>query len=343
MAQRFDAASAKITGDAVVAADPVDFYVAQSQARFSVSSTGVLVYSPGGAAAHAQLTWFDRSGKPLGTLGPPGDVFWPAISPDGKTVAVYRTDAQNVYDVWLHDSTRDSAYRLTAHPKGTSMFPLWSPDGAYVSYFSDWQPPGKLYRKAASGAGGEEVLLAPEPPMRADDWSRDGRYLVGETGRAVASGNLWVLPLSGDGKPRQLLHSEFRETQARISPDSRWVAYATDRTTRNEVYVTSFPTAGAQTQISTAGGRFPVWSADGKELFYLAPDGSLMAVPVKPGSAFEAGVAKRLFGVHLAGFASNTSRFDVSKDGRFLIPVELGGSEPQSMIAVVNWTAGLKQ
>jgi len=178
--------------------------------------------------------------------------------------------------------------------------------------------------------------------MRADDWSPDGSYLMGETGRG-AGDNLWVMPLSGSAKPYQFLHSEFREIQARISPDSRWVAYVSDRTGREEVYVTSFPTAGSQTQISTTGGRFPTWSRDGRELFYLAPDRSLMAVSVKSAASFEAGIAKRLFEVPFANYGANTSRFDVSRDGRFLMPVELDNGAKLSTIAVVNWTAGLKK
>ena len=142
-----------------------------------------------------------------------------------------------------------------------------------------------------------------------------------------------MLPLSGDRKQYQFLHSEFRELQARISPDSRWVAYVSDRTGRREVYVTSFPVASAQTQISTNGGGFPVWSRDGRELFYLSADRSLMAVAVTAGNPFEAGIAKPLFDVRFSAFTSNTSRFDVAKDGRFLIPVEQQAASPLSCIA----------
>jgi Tol biopolymer transport system component len=151
------------------------------------------------------------------------------------------------------------------------------------------------------------------------------------------------MPVSSDAKPYQLLRSEFHEIQARISMDSHWVAYVSDRTGRPEVYVTSFPVSGAQTQISTAGGRFPAWSRDGRELYYLAPDRNLMAVGVKAAATFEAGIAKRLFQVNLFQFDLNTSRFDVSSDGRFLIPVALDIEAKQSMIAVVNWTAALKR
>jgi Tol biopolymer transport system component len=345
MAAPFDRAAAQVTGDAFPVAENIDHSTSSytGQGQFSVSNNGVLVYSTGRSAGAIQLTWFDRSGKSLGTVGPPGEVNWPGLSPDDKTVAVFRDDPQTgISDVWLHDLVRNSSYRLTSHPKGISMFPLWSPDGAYVAYSSTWEGTSKEYRKAASGAGGEELLYAPQPSVRADDWSRDGRYLVGEGGDTSGVGNLWVFPLFGDRKQYRFLHSEFHERHARISPDSRWLAYATDRTGRDEVYVTSFPTAGAQTQVSTEGGTFPFWSRDGKELFYLSPSRQLMAAGVKLGREITAEIPKALFEVHYASSSGNTSRLDVSKDGRFLIPVEHDTST-QSMVVVVNWTAALKR
>jgi Tol biopolymer transport system component len=346
MALPFNAATAQVSGDAVPMTEQVDVYASTylSRALLSVSRNGVLVYSTGGSSGAIQLTWFDRSGRPLGTVGAPGQVNWPGISPDDKTVAAYRDDPQTgVSDVWLYDLPRGSSYRLTSHSKGVSHFPLWSPDGAYVAYDSDWEGSGKLYRKAASGAGADEVLYASDPPMRADDWSRDGRYVIGEMGTAVGGGNLWIFPLFGDRKQYQFLRSEFHEGLARISPDSRWMAYVSDRTGRNEVYVTSFPTAGAQTQISTDGGSFPAWSRDGKELFYLVRGRQLMAVAIKAGSQIEAGIPKPLFEVRFASSGANTSRLDVSKDGRFLIPVETESPGTQSLVVVTNWTAAMKR
>jgi hypothetical protein len=344
MAQPFDADSARTTGDSIPIAEQVDSSVGGQMGLFSVSQNGILVYSTGRTFAEAQLTWFDRSGKALEKVGPAGDLAWPVISPDGKTVAVGRLDVQTgIQDVWLHDLARGSSYRLTSYPNGSSQFPIWSPDGLYVGYYRTASVPNGLYRRAASGAGVEEVLYESNPPMRPDDWSRDGRYLIGETGRNARGGNLWVMPVSSDAKPYQFLRSEFREIQARISPDSHWVAYVSDRTGHKEVYVTSFPVSGAQTRISTAGGVAPVWSRDGRELYYVAPERDLMAVTVKAAASLEAGTPRLLFQVNLFRFDSNTSRFDVSKDGRFLIPVALDIEAKQSMIAVVNWTAALKR
>jgi hypothetical protein len=181
----------------------------------------------------------------------------------------------------------------------------------------NWEGTYKTYRKAASGAGTGEVLYPPS--TRADDWSSDGRYLI----QKGSTGGLWVAPLFGDRQRSesdrrrhsaafQFLPSELHKIQARISPDSRWLAYVTDRTGRNEVYVTSFPTAGAQTQISTGGGTLPAWSPDGKELFFLGPDRKLMAAAVKAGSRLEPGIPKPLLEVRFSASAPNTPRFDVS-------------------------------
>jgi dipeptidyl aminopeptidase/acylaminoacyl peptidase len=218
MAQPFNAATAQTTGDAIPLAEHLDAYPYSYLTRglFSVSGNGVLVYSSGGAGTSTQLTWFDRSGKPLGTVGPPGDVNWPTLSPDEKTVAVFRNNPQTGgSDVWLHDVSRGSSGRLTSHPRATNYFPVWSPDGAYVAYDSNWEGTFKTYRQAASGAGSEEVLCPAS--MRADDWSRDGRYLI------LEGIGLWVQPLFGDGQRFQFLPSEFRVIQGRISPDSHWL------------------------------------------------------------------------------------------------------------------------
>jgi len=153
MTQPFDPVTSQTAGEAVPLGQRVDSYPAayQSRALFSVSRNGVLVYSSGGGGG-TQLTWFERSGKPLGTVGPPGEVNWPSISPDGKTVATFRNDPQTgVSDIWLHDLARSSSYRLTSHPKGASYFPMWSGDGSFVGFGSDWEGTTKLYRKGHRG------------------------------------------------------------------------------------------------------------------------------------------------------------------------------------------------
>jgi hypothetical protein len=183
-----------------------------------------------------------------------------------------------------------------------------------------------------------------DPPRstRVDDWSRDGRYLIeGLINTGKTKGDIWVLPLFGDRKPFPYLQTEFNEQLARLSPNGQLLAYTSDESKRNEVYVQTFPTPGGKWQISTNGGSRSVWSRDGKELFFLGADGKMMAVEIKPGTKFEAGLPKPLFDVRFPGgpFAS----YDVSPDSRFLIPIPVEQTANAPMTVVVNWTAALKK
>jgi Tol biopolymer transport system component/predicted Ser/Thr protein kinase len=344
MTQPFDAGKLQTTGDAVPIAEQVDSARVADQNQFSTSQNGVLVYASGGRGGNLQLTWFDRSGKATGTLGAPGVMRFPAISPDGNTVAVDRDDTQTgIYDIWLHDLARGAASRFTFGPTANE-FPAWSPDGSHIAFFSLRDGVGRPYQKATSGTARDEVLSRPlgEPPglTLVSDWSRDGRYIILAVFTPRTKADVWVMPTFGDRKPFPYLQTEFTEGNARLSPNGQWLAYTSDETKRNEIYVQTFPTPGGKWQVSTNGGERPVWSRDGKELYFIGADGKMMAVEVKAGAKFEAGLPKPLFDSH---FPSGLSRFDVSKDGRFLMPVQLEQSANAPMTVVVNWTAGLKK
>jgi hypothetical protein len=157
--------------------------------------------------------------------------------------------------------------------------------------------------------------------------------------------DIWVLPFNpdkpGDGKAFPYLITEFAEGYGRISPDGRWLAYTSDETKRNEIYVQSFPTPGGKLPVSTNGGERSIWSRDGKELYFVSLDGKMMAAKVKAGSQFEAGVPKPLFNVRLP--RGIDSWFDVTKDGRFLIPVQVEQAAKAPITVVINWQAGLKK
>ncbi len=197
-----------------------------------------------------------------------------------------------------------------------------------------------MYQKASSGAGGEQVLLKSPLLKYPGDWSRDGRFLIYEQIDPKTKNDIWILPLSGDQKPFPYLQSQFTERWPKLSPDGRWLAYTSDETGRNEVYVQTFPAPGSKYQVSANGGGRPVWSRDGKELFYLAEDRKLMAVEVTTGSRFEAGAPKSLFEVR----TGPTSRYDVSPDGRrFLVISAQDAASAQPMTVVVNWHAGVKK
>ena len=341
MAQPFDADRLGATGDPVPIAEQVDYVNAIARGYFSASQNGVLAYSSGGGGANSQLTWIDRSGKPTGTLGEPGPVQWASISPDGKAVATDRLDrASGYYDIWLRDLTRGTASRFTFNSK-TNEFPVWSPDGARIAYHSTRSAPGAIYQKTTSGAAQDEVLDQGAPNKRADDWSRDGRYIILETAAGGKTrGDIWVLPLFGDRKPFPYLQTEFNERSAKLSPNGQWLAYASDETKQYEIYVQTFPSPGGKWQVSTNGGTSPVWSRDGKELFFIGADQKLMVIEVKGGAKFEASVPSPLFDTHLSTINPG---YDVSKDGRFLMPVAIEQATTPPMTVVINWNAGMKQ
>ena len=344
MAQPFDAGKVQTTGDAIPIVEQVDSVGGRdAQNQFSISQNGILAYTSGSVGGDFQLTWFDRSGKADGTLGPANVISWGAISPDGKTVAAERV-TQGVADIWLHDLARGTASRLTFGPRA-NQFPVWSPDGSHIAFNSARDGVAHPFQKSASGTGREETLSKPvgEPPTntRVEDWSRDGRYLIlSSFGDPRTKNDVWVMPAFGDRKPFPYLRTEFVERYARLSPDGHWLAYTSDESTRDEIYVQSFPAPGGKWQISTNGGDRPVWSRDGRELYFVSRDGKMMAAEVKSGSKFESGVPKPLFDVRLQ--SGGNGSYDVGKDGRFLIPVrEETASVP--MTVVVNWIAGLRK
>jgi eukaryotic-like serine/threonine-protein kinase len=337
MAQTLDASQLELKGDPAP--------IAEQLTSFDVSANGILAYIEGNASL-MQLTWFDRQGKVLGTLGEPGvNAAWPAISPDGSAVVVPRDEAGGT-DLWLYNLARGTRSRLTFDGK-LNIEPVWSPDGSHIAFLSardggDWN----IYQKPVNGIGQDEALDKNPPNIKGPrDWSRDGKYLI--EGAEPDRFSIWVLPLSpgqagGDRKRLPYLHDQFNEVGPRLSPNGQWLAYASDETGRFEIYVQTFPKLGGKWPVSINGGMVPVWSRDGKELYFIGADGKLMAVDVKggPGGSFEAGTPKALFDPHFGG--AETDRFDVSKDGRFLVPavVEQSGAP---ITIVVNWAAGLNK
>jgi dipeptidyl aminopeptidase/acylaminoacyl peptidase len=337
MAQTFDAARMELKGDPAP--------IVQQVANFTVSSNGVLAYT--GGEAPLQLTWFDRQGKVLGALGAPGLEQRPVISPDGSTVAVARDEAAGT-DLWLYNVARGTRSRLTFDGKGNA-YPAWSPDGSHIAFLSTRDGGENIYQKAVNGIGQDQPLDKSPANVKVPlDWSRDGRYLIeGILFDAKAKFTIWVLPLSpeqagGDLKPFPYLSENFDEIGATLSPNGQWLAYASDETKRYEIYVQTFPRPGGKWPVSINGGTRPIWSRDGKELYFIAPDGKLMAVDVKSGTggSFEAGAPKALFDSHIGG--DQFTWFDVAKDGRFLIPT-VAEQSGAPITVVVNWTAGLNK
>jgi Tol biopolymer transport system component len=277
MAQPFDAGKRQTTGEPVPIAENLDFINA-FEGLFSVSQNGVLAYLSSPSGGHAQLGWFDRGGRPLGTVGEPSELLTPSISPDGSTLAVSRYDRPTTTtDIWLHNLARGTASRFTFGP-AQNLFPIWSPYGRQIVSASYRDSAWGLYLKPTIAAGKEVLLLKWPSQIFPFDWSRDGRSIIYRQGDTHAKSGIWVLPLSGDspplpGKPFPFLQTEFNEREAKLSRDGKWLAYTSDETGRNEVYVQTFPSLGGKSQVSTGGGSRPVWSRDGRELFYIGGSG----------------------------------------------------------------------
>jgi WD40 repeat protein len=228
MAQPFDAGRLEVEGDAVPVAEQVGAFNSAVGAFFSVSPTGALAYRTGVAAVggNLRLTWFDRQGKVLSTEGDLGQHNSPALSPDGTQVAFTRREnggAGNP-DVWLLDVARGTSTRFTFHP-AADVAPVWSPDGSHIVFASERDGPLNLYQKVSSGAGNEETLFQSADPKTPTDWSPNGRFLLFTNTDPKTGPDIWVLPMMGARKPEPYLKTEFSESDARFSPDGRFVAY----------------------------------------------------------------------------------------------------------------------
>jgi dipeptidyl aminopeptidase/acylaminoacyl peptidase len=348
LAQPFDVERLETTGDSFPVVEQIPYAPGTRYAEMSVSENGVLAYRSGSNLNH-ELVWCDRRGKVLLRSGAPGEYQNLELSPDGKQVALAHNDPQTeTADIWLLDLSRDISTPLTFDP-ALDVRPIWSPEGRQIIFGANRGGAVGIYRKGVSGVDKEELLLKGTEVMNPTCWSRDGRFIVNSQRGLKTQMDLWILPLAGDRQPREYLTSDFSEVQGRLSPDGRWLAYISNESGRYEVYVQPFPAApGKRTQVSKGGGTHPRWRNDGKELFYLAADGQLMAVAVKAESRFEAGAATELF--ELRGFGTTSAPasarypYDVTADGqRFIILKQVEDASTQNITVVLNWTAALKR
>lgn len=332
-AQRFDAGRGQLFGEPVMLAQAVGVDQSTLAGSFSVSPAGAIAWRSGGGADRRQLLWFNRSGQNVGAFGGPDEfnTRYPEFSPDGKRVAVARGPLGSS-DIWIEEGTRASRFTFG---QGSSHYTIWSPDGARVVFSSIRKGDADLYQKPANGSGSEEVLLHSADGKRPNSWSPDGRFILYES--SLNNGDLMALPLTGDRKPFPFLSTPFNEQQGVFSPDGKWVAYQSDESGRDETYVRPFPGPGGQWQISTGGGTSPRWRADGKELYYVAPDDKLMAVPVvTQGAALAPGTPAALFQTHTPPRALRP-QYDVSRDGRFLIETEKETATTEPIHLLQNW------
>ncbi len=340
LAQTLDLDREELTGDPITVADTMAFDNGARAAAFSVSTSGVLAYRAGGASKR-QLTWFDRSGKVLGTLGPPDQnyLLTPRVSPDGRRAVAFREIQEN-RDVWIFEAGRLIRFTFDL---ARDQYPIWSPDGKTIVFDSDRNGHRNLYRKGADKAGTEELLLETDGDKGVNDISPDGRYLIYVTPTNPDTGaDLWVQPLFGnERKPWAFLQTKFNERQAQFSPDGEWIAYQSNESGTQEIYIRPFPKSGGQWQVSTSGGIQPRWRRDGKEVFYVSPEGKLMAAPVDTkGGVPQIGPSVALFQTRIWGGGTNSTnnqQYDVAPDNRFLMNVTTEDAIGQPITLLLNW------
>jgi Tol biopolymer transport system component len=349
MAQPFDLKSLRTSGGAEPIAEGVQrFFDLVSVGAFSASSSGLLAYQTGTGAGLKQLTWFDRAGKPIKTLGDRRAFFSIELSPDGRNLVASAPDTLGNYDLWLFDVERGLATRFTSDPGG-EYYGVWSPDGRSVILNSTRKGHYDLFRGPANSAGSEGVLYASDRSKVPTSWSPDGKSLLYFTGGGRHE--IFLLPLtperSGESlKPEPLLKTGFNELFGQFSPDGRWVLYSSDVSGQSEIYVTPLSRPSERHQISTNGGGRPRWRRDGKELYYIALDGKLMAAETRIGeNNIEAGPTHALLTITGSSPASAAGYpYEISADGqRILTSVPAGDRAIQPVTLVQNWTGALKK
>jgi Tol biopolymer transport system component len=352
LAHRFDPITLQLSGDAI----PVAEQVASDGPGpgFSVSANGTLEYRTGLNSSSLSLTWLDRTGKTVETVGLPGRYQGPDLSPGGTQIAIHRHDGTGG-DLWAVELPGGKASRLTFDASREHISPLWSPDGSRVIFASLRNGKWGIYQASSNGTGSDELLTESELVMTPTSWSADGSIVLYTVVEPKTGVDIWALPLTGDRKPFPILQAPFGEVQPHMSPDGKWFAYASNETGRPEIYVQTFPPGGGKWQISSNGGVFLRWRRDGKELFYLdsLTRAKMVSVSINATAGrFEFSQPKVLFdsGYIYASFGhtGTWNAFAVSPDGqRFLIPrpdpgvVSAAANTPMNI--VLNWRSALKK
>ena len=357
MAQAFDAARLEVTGDPFVIVPRVQYLADGGTGLFTASSAGLLAYAAGGTIGNSRLGVYDRAGALVRTVAETGNYWTPRASPDGKLVASEVIDpVSSNRDIWTFDAVGvDPPVRRTFDP-GEDWTPVFSPDGRRLGWGAFRKGTWAIYEKSLT-VGEEERLIARFLPAGATaapergafvgpgskfltSWSPDGKFIAFNGSSADSQDDMWVLSVA-DGAAREILKTPAAERDTDFSPNGRWIAYMSNESGRQEVYVSPFPSGGGRWQVSTGGGSGPRWSRDGRELFYLSAGGSLMAVPVTAGAAFEKGAPRELFRIGVR--RTNIPQYDPFPDGKsFIVNAVVTEKASTPLTFVQNWSALVK-
>lgn len=341
MARPFDPKKLDFVGDPLIVSEDVLYEPIYSNAVFSASGTGVLLYQTGNASNDLQLEVLDAGGKSLGTLGEPGRIFDPRISPDGKSVAFSLPDHNTGRaDIWVQDFLTGNRTRITTDSRASGA-PAWSHSSSAIFYCSNRVSNRPItYRMPRNGMGVEQEVWKPDHWGWPDDVTPDSKALVVDERLEDGRTRISLVSLEQHPQITSLLETpDANVFNARLSADARWIAYQSDETGKREVYVSSFPKPAGRLQVSSSGGRAPKWRGDGKELYFVDPTGHVIAAQLKSASGSLEVIGRRT----LFQFKRLTANYDVFPDGkRFLWAVPTNDS-PTPFSVVLNWTADLNR
>ncbi len=303
----FDPERLELTGPPVPIEEGGWMNPGSGQANIGFSGDGLLVFAPSGPLSYDRfaLAWMDRQGHMHPLLDTLRSYFSARVSPDGNKIVTDINAAND--DVWLYQISRGTLTRLT-FAGGNNNFPLWSPDGRYVVYNAEKGRAPNIFRRPWDGSGVEERLTDDPNTQTPLSFTPDGKMLSFEQ-----NGDIWILPLDGNRKPYPFITSPANEVGGIFSPDGKWMAYASNESGKFEIYVTAFPRREGNWQISNGGGTAPIWSRDGKELFFTN-GASLMVVRITGGSTFDFSEPRKLCDI-----PPSTVVWDISPNGQYLL------------------------
>ena len=330
----------RVTGEAVTLAEDVDYDWVSGDIWLSASPDGTLAYQ-NDRYAFVRPTWFDRTGAARGTLGEVGTYYDPAVSRDGASVVLEKSDPDiRSGDVWSIDAATGDATRLTNDPAFDNAA-LFSPDRRDIAYSSDRDGVSAVFLMAASGGVARKLFGPAQTLAFATDWSPDGAYLLVTTSNAERNRDVWLVPTGPAGQPEPVFESPVVEHGAVFSPDGRWIAYSSDESGTVHVYVRPWPSLAQAIRVSVRDGAQPKWRADGRELFYVTSDGTIMAAAVTPGPGpLRMGAPQRLFSTPMNLLSGLRNSYAPAPDGqRFLVLSPIVERKASPVTAIVNWTA----